>query len=317
MQDASCRMRPPPTKHLLPPIAALLLLLQIVAAAHAGPPLTVYTVNYPLQYFAQRIAGDHARVIFPAPAGEDPAFWRPDAETVNRYQRADLILLNGAGYAKWADNVSLPRFRLVDTSAAFAGNYLVKDKAVTHSHGPGAEHSHTGTAFTTWLDFRQAVLQARAIYDALVLRLPAAGADFEANLSALEADLLALDVAMAEIAAGSPDLPLLASHPVYQYLARRYDLRLTSLVWEPGEDPGEGQWELLEGLLEDTHYRWMIWERMPNVVTRERLEALGVRSLVFSPAASTPGEGDFLGVMRANLENLEAAYRSNAPPGQR
>ena len=29
--------------------------------------LTVYVVNYPLLYFAERIAGKHATVIFPAP----------------------------------------------------------------------------------------------------------------------------------------------------------------------------------------------------------------------------------------------------------
>jgi zinc transport system substrate-binding protein len=30
---------------------------------------------------------------------------------------------------------------------------------------------------------------------------------------------------------------LLASHPVYQYLARRYGLNLRSLVWETDEVP--------------------------------------------------------------------------------
>ena len=38
--------------------------------------LSVYVVNYPLKYFAERIAGEHATVILPVPAGNDPAFWR-------------------------------------------------------------------------------------------------------------------------------------------------------------------------------------------------------------------------------------------------
>jgi zinc transport system substrate-binding protein len=61
--------------------------------------LTAYVVNYPLKYFAERIAGDHAKVVFPAPSEGDPAYWMPDAETVAAYQKADLILLNGANYA--------------------------------------------------------------------------------------------------------------------------------------------------------------------------------------------------------------------------
>ena len=49
---------------------------------------TVYTVNYPLAYFAERIGGDHVAVGFPAPADVDPAFWQPDDTTISAYQTA-------------------------------------------------------------------------------------------------------------------------------------------------------------------------------------------------------------------------------------
>jgi ABC-type Zn uptake system ZnuABC Zn-binding protein ZnuA len=74
----------------------------------------VYTVNYPLQYFAERIGGDRVDVRLPAPADVDPAYWSPGAETVAAYQGADLILLNGAGYAQWVQRASLPRAQRVD-----------------------------------------------------------------------------------------------------------------------------------------------------------------------------------------------------------
>ncbi|KPK50972.1 MAG: hypothetical protein AMJ63_13415, partial [Myxococcales bacterium SG8_38_1] len=73
----------------------------------AGERLVVYAVNYPLQYFAQRIAGEFAEVVMPVPPDMDPAFWQPDAAIIGDFQRADLILLNGAGYAKWVSRVSL------------------------------------------------------------------------------------------------------------------------------------------------------------------------------------------------------------------
>ena len=133
---------------------------------------TVYTVNYPVQYFAQRIGGDLVQVEFPAPSDEDPAFWTPDADAIAGYQSADLILLNGAAYAKWLAVVSLPEARLVNTSAGFENRYISEESAVTHSHGPGGEHSHEGTAFTTWLDPTLAVEHARAIKDAFTERWP-------------------------------------------------------------------------------------------------------------------------------------------------
>ena len=97
-----------------------------IARGEKAEKLTVYTVNYPLKYFAERIAGVHATVVFPAPAGGDPAYWLPDGKTISNYQQADLILLNGARYAKWIDMYSSPEFaevaewcrELVDEAAA-------------------------------------------------------------------------------------------------------------------------------------------------------------------------------------------------------
>ena len=78
----------------------------------------IYVVNYPLQYFAERIGGDWIDVKFPAPRDEDPAFWNPTAEIIGEFQRADLILINGASYAKWIDRTTLPESRIVDTTFA-------------------------------------------------------------------------------------------------------------------------------------------------------------------------------------------------------
>jgi len=211
---------------------------------HAEPPLTVYTVNYPLQYFAQRIAGEHAQVIFPGPVDEDPAFWMPDTETIQRYQQADLILLNGAGYARWTKRVSLPRLRSVDTSAGFKDRLIREQGGIAHSHGPGADHSHAGIAFTTWLDFEQAVQQAEAIMQALVRKRPAQQAEFQRNYAVLEKELLALDAGISSLVSNAAR-PLVASHPVYQYLARRYGLNLKAVMWEPETLPSATDWQAL------------------------------------------------------------------------
>ncbi|HAJ93036.1 MAG TPA: zinc ABC transporter substrate-binding protein, partial [Gammaproteobacteria bacterium] len=191
--------------------------------------LSIYVVNYPLQYFAQRIAGEHAEVTFPATGDEDPALWQPTVEIIAGYQQADLILLNGANYAKWVNRVSLPRRKLVDTSAAFRDHYIHVQAGATHSHGPAGDHSHSGTAFTTWLDFNQAAAQAQAIADAMTRKRPELEAVFVRNLASLEADLLSLDKQLQSMVANKTDLPLVASHPVYQYFQRRYGLNVQSV----------------------------------------------------------------------------------------
>ena len=288
--------------------AILCAVLSTSAMAAGQGQLTVYTVNYPLQYFAQRIAGEHADVIFPVPAGEDPAFWQPPVDIIAGYQQADLILLNGAGYAKWVNRVSLPRRKLVDSSASFRDDYIHVEEGVTHSHGPGGDHSHTGTAFTTWLDFKQAAGQARAIADAMSRQRPEWATDFSRNLAELEAELLELDQQIQSAVAAKPDLPLLASHPVYQYLQRRYGLKLHSVMWEPDEVPDEAAWSALEHIHREQPARWMIWEGEPNPESVQRLRNLGVGSRVFDPAGNRPQAGDFLDVMRQNVKNLQRIF---------
>ena len=270
---------------------------------------SVYVVNYPLQYFGERIGGDAVEVRLPAPTDEDPAYWKPDAETVALYQDADLILLNGAGYAGWITSAVLPLSAIVDTSKTFADRYIQIEDAVTHTHGPGGEHSHGTTAFTTWLDLTLALEQAITIRDALGQRLPDQQQAFEDRFQALEQDLLDLDRELASIVVADPRRPLLGSHPVYQYLARRYDLNLRSVHWEPDQMPGDEEWKNLEAVLAEHPARVMLWEGNPSGEITERLSGLGVESVVFDPCGNAPQQGDFLVVMRQNVQNLRRAFQ--------
>ncbi|MBW2273009.1 MAG: zinc ABC transporter substrate-binding protein [Deltaproteobacteria bacterium] len=281
-------------------------------ATHGTPrvddgPLRVYAVNHPLAYFARRIGGDAVAVSFPAPADVDPAFWSPQAETVAAYQRADLILLNGFGYARWVARASLPRKTQVDTAAGLDGRAIPIADDVTHIHGPEGDDSHGELAFTSWLDPLLAIEQARRIEQALAAARPAEAPRFEAGFAALEADLLALDAAFARATKELGETPLLFSHPVYQYLERRYGLDARSLHWEPGVAPSESDWRELDTLLAQHPARLMLWEAEPLADTRRELEARGLGSVVFSPAGNRLATGDFLEVMQANAARLEQA----------
>ena len=278
------------------------------ATDNATGKLSVYVVNYPLKYFAERIGGEHVKVVFPAPSDVDPAYWMPEIKIISAYQQADLILLNGADYAKWIDKVSLPRSKMVNTSKKFRDQYIRSEVAVTHSHGPQGEHAHEDVSFTTWLDFWLAALQAEAIADALIRKKSDSRQFFEKNLGLLKRDLLTLDSALRESVRKSPTQALLASHPVYDYLSRRYDLNLKSVHWEPDEMPNTEQWIELQKLLQKYAPKWIIWEGTPKKETVERLKSLGINSLVFDPCGNLPQEGDFLQVMHQNVENLKVAF---------
>lgn len=279
-----------------------------IAPDGSSDVLSVYTVNYPLQYFAERIGGEHAAVSFPAPADVDPAFWNPDPGFIARYQRADLILLNGASYAKWVSTVTLPTSKLVDTSEAFQDRYIIIKDAVVHSHGPEGKHSHEGTAFTTWLDPTLAIEQAAAIRDALVAADPEHESAFHQGFAALERDLAALDERIETAVTGGSDVLVVGSHPVYQYFARRYGLAIPSVHFEPDTYPEADGWRDLERLREDHAATWMIWEDEPIARTAAQLSEMGLASVVFDPCANRPESGDYLAVMEANAAGIESVF---------
>ncbi len=286
------------------------------AAADPDAPLVIYAVNHPLAYFAERIGGARVQVRFPAPPDVDPAQWSPNADTVAAYQIADLILLGGAGYAAWTARASLPRRALVDTSAAFAERLIPIQTGVTHQHGPQGAHSHLGTAATTWLDPTLAQAQAVAIAGAFAQARPQWSAEFEERLAGLQQDLRALDARLEEVTGGLGDAPILFSHPVYQYLERHYALNGRSLHWEPDEAPDARMWRELSSLLREHPARLLLWEGEPLDDTAERLGALGIRSVVFSPCANAPERGDWLEVMRENSARLEDALAVSMPRGR-
>jgi zinc transport system substrate-binding protein len=271
-------------------------------------PIVVYVTNYPLMYFAERIGGEHVEVHLPIPPGEDPAYWMPDAETISKYQQADLILLNGAGYEKWTEAVSLPKSKLCHTSAEFRSDYIALEDVGTHSHGPEGEHAHGGTAFTTWLDPTLAVKQADAVRASLSKLRPDRTDALRENFYALKSDLETLDREIADVVANAPDQPVLFSHPVYQYFERRYGVNARSVHWEPEEAPGDAMWNELRELLDEHPARWMIWEGEPAASTAEKLAKLGLKSLVFEPCGNVPAEGDYLDRQRTNLQNLAGAF---------
>ncbi|MFA8387122.1 MAG: metal ABC transporter substrate-binding protein [Pelagibaca sp.] len=286
---------------------ARLVLVAILAAssAVAQDRPVVATVNYPLAWMAERLGGGDVDVLFPVPADRDPSFWRPGLSDIAAIQQADVIALNGAGFAGWTTRTSLPRSRIVDTSAAFADT-LIATESVTHSHGADGEHSHTGTASYTWLDFGQAAQQAEALAAMMERRIPDLSETIGDALPQLMSDLDALDAEARTMLAALQGTTILATHPRYQYFARAYGLDISSLEWDAGAVPTPDQWRALQARMTETGARLLIWEAAPPEEAIAQADQMGLRSVVFSPLAGQPASGDFLEIMRDQISVLAA-----------
>ena len=89
-------------------------------------------------------------------------------------------------------------------------------------------------------------------------------------------------------------MPLVASHPVYQYFARRYALNLKAVLWEPDVVPDDNAWAALKRLLKTHRAQWMIWEGKPIKESVKRLKQMGVLKML-SRAGATEGDIVWIG----------------------
>lgn len=294
-------------------VSSLACLVALPAAAEDKPE--VYTTFYPTQYFAERIGGDLIEVKNPVPADADPIFWQPTREDLQAYQGADLIILNGAGFEKWVENATLPEDRVVDTARPFEDDFILYEDAVTHSHGSVGEHSHEGLDGHTWLDPHHAKAQAAEIKDALAERFPEHAQAFEESYGALAADLDELDQTLGSYQESYDDQPIFASHPAYNYIARRYDWNVDNLDLDPEEMPADETLAEIEARMADHPAEYIVWEGEPLPEIEQRFrDELGLESVVFSPVETLSPEEiaagtDYLEVMRANLERIAPIFK--------
>jgi zinc transport system substrate-binding protein len=271
----------------------------------------VVAVNLPLETFATRLAEGLVAVENPVPRGEDPQDWMPDAETIARVQQAPLILLQGTGAGPWGEAITLPARRTIDTTANARSRFPAEVAGVRHSHGGGAEHAHGATAAQAWLDLGIARLQARAVRDAIARLDPAAEPEIDARWRSLDAELAALHERFREALRDAP--PLLASHPVYPFLANAYGLSIESVHWEPEDEPDDAAFAELASLQSKRGATLMLWEDEPTPATRARMEAMGLRVVVFEPGGTADGERDFIETMEQNLGRLRDALAASRP----
>ena len=277
-----------------------------------GKPV-IYTTFYPTKYFAERIGGDAVEVVCPVPADEDAIFWMPDAQAIAEYQKADLIVLNGAEFAKWVAKVSLPQAKVVDTAKPFENRFVKFEKSTTHSHGPAGLHEHKGIDGHTWVDPVNAKIQAGEILKAMKKRFPEHSAAFDKNWKGLAADLDGLDKALSELTKQLGDRPLLASHPAYNYVRSRYKWKIASLDLDPEEMPSDQTFAQIKALLGRLPAKLILWEAYPKEEIAKRFGSdLGLVSVEFSPCellgdVEIEAGSDYLKVMKTNIENVRKA----------
>jgi zinc transport system substrate-binding protein len=307
------------------PVGALLFTLTACGNAPPPPaapePLQVAALSFPAAWLAEQVGGGAVQVRLLPPAGEDPPTWTPTPEQIAGLRDADLIVAAGAGYEAWTAMATLPDDKQLVMAEGIQPIMLAGTR---HSHGGKAEHGHEGVDPHVWTDPTQVAAAARRLATRLAVLDPPRSAQFTAGADAVTAAAAALDVELATATQPLQDRPLLANHPSFNYLARRYHLTLDTLDLDPTAAPSPEAREDASAWLAGTDSAQrprsargplLIWEATPTPDARDALPATFTH-LVLDPAEQPGADGryDWIAAMKRTAAALAAAPPRPTPP---
>ena len=297
----------------------LFILIIALAACNDDQPteftprvMRVFADNQALGFFAQRIGGEY--VVVETPPLDQEGDWQPTLDDIVRIQSADLILLNGAGFAQWAKRASLPASRTRTMSDSKRDRWIEEVDTTAHAHGPDGEHTHTVTASYTWTDPEIAIKQADSVRFALSEIAPEHQEEFRSNLRILQRDIQTTSADVEQAVNAQPSQPILFSRPIYQYMQRRFRMNGQSVLWSPTEMPSNEQWNALEVVLKDHPAEFMIWPSEPNPEIAKRLQEMNISSVVYDPTGIANPEENLLVKMKAGTKGLAEVYGLDLEP---
>lgn len=278
-----------------------------------GAQLELVASFYPLEYLVTKVAGDHAEVATLTRPGVDPHDVELTPREVGSLGSADLVVYS-SGMQPAVD-------RAVDTQAA-DHSFDVDDAADLLALGESDEdhaahadegHDHEGHDHGSedphfWLDPERYADVTEAVAEQLARIDPEHAADYEANAAALVADLEGLDEEFAAGLAQCESRDLVTTHLAFGYLALRYDLHQTGITGiSPESEPSAARLAEITAQVRDQGITTIYAEPLlSSDIAQTVAQESGAQVLTLDPAdgLTDASAGDYLGIMRANLEAL-------------
>jgi len=271
-------------------LAAASALTGCSAAVHQRP--TVVASFYPLQFVAQRIVGDHDRVLGLTAPGVEP-------------HDLELTVRQTAAIAD-SDVVAYEKGFQPDIDAAIEQNgpeHVVDAATVAHLEGDDPHF---------WLDPRRLGEVAVAFERQIADVDPSHARAYARNLTSLQKDLRHLDEEYQHGLAHCRIDTVVVSHDAFGYLGRRYGFQVVGINGlSPDAEPSPAHVRQLQDLIHDDGITTLFSERLASREFAESIaNDLGIRTALLDPIeglSDTTAHQDYLSLMRTNLSALQNA----------
>lgn len=283
--------------------------------------LSIVTSFYPLQFAIEQIVGDLG-IVTNIGAGKDPHDFEPTAQNILALQKADLVVLQGAAFEPWGDNV-IAQLKVENVPillATAAINLHENEHEDTHeeaSDDPGheevPEHGHGAYDPHTWLDpilFGEMVAN---IADKIATIDPDNALRYRENASLFHDELIALDAEYKHKLANCELDDVITSHDAFSYLAERYNFKVHSISGLSTQDvPSATTLAELKEEAEQGISTILIEENSLTAYAETLARETGLQTLSINSIAYIVPAGDtYLTLMQNNLNTFTTALKCN------
>ncbi|MEL4504451.1 metal ABC transporter substrate-binding protein [Luteococcus sp. H138] len=305
-------------KNRLTALVASALLLIAPACGSTTPAaeddkLTVVAAFYPLQFVAERVAGERATVTSLTSPGQEAHDVDLSAKQVASLTEADLVIYQ-KGFQSAVDDAvqqAQPK-RVIDVSTAVElMESATDDGHEHHEHSEGDGHEHA-TDPHIWLDPTNMAAITSAVATTLA-EVDAEGSDaLTANADKLKTELTTLDNDFTAGLKNCQRKEFITSHAAFGYLAHAYGLTQIGISGlSPESDPSPTRIAEVQKLAREHGVTTIFYETLTSPGHAKAIAGdLKLRTDVLDPIEGITPESkgtDYIAVQRANLAALKTA----------
>jgi zinc transport system substrate-binding protein len=269
---------------------------------------------YPLEYVAERVAGDHADVVGLTSPGVPPHDLELTVRQTAEVSDADLVVYEKDMQPAVDEAVAEHGpDQVVEVSEVVELAPLSPGEHEGESEEEHADHAESDADLHFWLDPERMTTLAAEVQERMSEIDPDNAADYQANFEALRNDLTEVDAAYEEALADCEIRTVVVSHDAFGYL-EKYGLHFEPIAGlSPDAEPSASHLAELGELIEEEGITTVFSETLASPAMAETLARdLGIETAVLDPIEGPSDEGateDYLSLMRTNLEELEQANR--------
>jgi zinc transport system substrate-binding protein len=230
-----------------------------------GSQINIYTSIYPLQFFAERIAGKHAEVKSIIPPGADGHTYEPTTKELIQIAESDMLIYNGAGFEGFIEKAK-KSLKGQDVQFVNASENLPEGEefheGVDDEEHNEDEHGHGKVDPHFWLDPTLAIQMSETIKAEMLKQRPELKEEIESNFATLRQDLEELDQQFKNVVESSERKEFIVAHSAYGKWEERYGLKQISISGlSPSHEPSQKEAQEIIDYARTHNVRYIIFEK--------------------------------------------------------